>query len=161
MSPPATRVVQGVLAGTGVTVMQLWPSIAAWWAGQSGSAGDLSENPILAVGVLWALVLGIMAGRIMVRLLANTPKDPNAGRLDPWAAYALGVGTYGLAITALYAITLGLLLTDENQSLRSREWLVLLGWAAGHVVAALAAYRATTAVLPAGVLSAADHADSD
>lgn len=153
MTPATARRLQGVAAGAGVALVQLWPALGAAWAGSSGSAGDLSELPILAVGALWAIALAVLAGRIMVRGLDRAPAEPAVGRLDPWAAYALGLGTYGLAITALTALLLVALLGDEDQSLRSREWLVLLVWSAGHVLAAVAAYRAAATVLPAGVLS--------
>ena len=145
---PSSRVVQAVLAGAGVILVQLWPSLAAWWAAGSGSAGDMSEAPILAVGLIWALVLGVLAGWAMARTLDRVAGDHEVGRLDPWAAYALGLGTYGLAITALTAITLVLLLTDENQSLRSREWMLVAGWASAHLLAAVAAYKVAFKVLP-------------
>jgi hypothetical protein len=154
------RIVQGVLAGAGVVVVQLWPAVAAGWAGYSGSAGDLREVPILVFGAMWAVVLACLAGRMMVRALGNTAFDPTVGRLDPWAAYALALGTYGLAITALTALALVLLLTDEDLSLRSREALVLSGWAAGHVLAALGAHRAAVAALPTGALSPSAESDA-
>lgn len=131
-------------------LVQLWPPLAAWWAAGSGSAGDVSEAPILGAGLLWALVLGVLAGRAMARTLDRVAGEREVGRLDPWAAYALGLGTYGLAITAVTAITLVLLLTDENQSLRSREWMVVAGWSAAHFLAAVAAYKVAIKVLPAG-----------
>jgi uncharacterized membrane protein len=110
----------------------------------------MSEAPILGAGLLWALVLGVLAGWAMARTLDRVAGEPEVGRLDPWAAYALGLGTYGLAITALTAITLVLLLTDENQSLRSREWMVVAGWSAAHLLAAVAAHRVAIKVLPTG-----------
>jgi hypothetical protein len=130
--------------------VQLWPSLAAWWAAGSGSAGDLSDAPILAVGLLWALTLGVLAGWTMVRTLDRVAGEREVGRFDPWAAYALGLGTYGLAITAVTAITLVVLLVDENQSLRSREWMVVAGWSAAHLLAAVAAYKVAKKVLSTG-----------
>ena len=146
----AGRILQGFVAAAGVMAVQLWPSLAAWWAAGSGSAGDLSDAPILAVGLLWALTLGVLAGWTMVRTLDRVAGEREVGRFDPWAAYALGLGTYGLAITAVTAITLVLLLVDENQSLRSREWMVVAGWSAAHLLAAVAAYKVAIKVLPAG-----------
>ena len=40
--------------------------------------------------------------------------------------------------------------TDENQSLRSREWMVVAGWSAAHLLAAVAAYKVAKKVLPTG-----------
>ena len=97
----------------------------------------------------------------MVDVLRKAPANPDVGRIDPWAGYVLGLGVYGLGLTALSAITLLLLLTDEDQSLRSREWLVLALWTAGHVIAAWAALRAAAAVLPGSSPPDTGNRDSD
>ena len=88
-----------------------------------------------------------MAGFLMTRSLELAETAPRLGRLDPWGAYALGIGTYNLALTAVPAVMYALLLADENQSLRSKEWLVLLLWVGGHIAAALIAYGAARALL--------------
>lgn len=59
----------------------------------------------------------------------------------------LGVGVLTVALTAIPAVVLALLVTDEDQSLRSRQWLIALVWIAGHVLAAALGVLAGRALL--------------
>jgi hypothetical protein len=139
--------VQGFVAGVGVFLVDISPVLLLWWAGASGSVGDLSEVQLLGVGIAYALVIGVAAGRAMTRALDLAAATTSLGRLDPWGAYALGLGVYSLAMTAMPALMYGLLLTDENQTLRSRMWLVGLLWVAGRLLAVFIAWKASKALL--------------
>ena len=127
------RVPSGIGAGVGAFLVDVWPVLLVWRAGASGSVGDLSEVRFLGVGLAYSLAFAVVVGLLMVRALELAETAPRLGRLDPWGACALGLGVYNLALTAVPAIMYGLLLADENQSLRSREWLVYLLWVGGHV----------------------------
>jgi hypothetical protein len=127
--------VHAALAGTGALLVELWPVLLIWRAGASGSVGDLREARFVWVAVIYALGVAVVVGWLMHRALGRAAASARLGRLDPWGAWAVGVGVYNLALTAVPAIMYGLLLADENQSLRSREWLVYLIWIAGHVAA--------------------------
>lgn len=142
-----SRRLQSALAGVGVFLVDVWPALLVWHAGASGSVGDLSEVRFLGVGVAYSVLLAVAAGWLMGRLLVRAAASPGIGTLDPWGAYALGVGVYTLAVTAVPAVMYGLLLVDENQSLRGREWLVHLLWVGGHLLAALLAFAASRALL--------------
>lgn len=141
------HVVQGVVAGLGIVVIELWPVILIWRAGASGSVGDLSELNFLWFGLTYSVVFAVGAGFLMGRALTRAAASSRLGRFDPWGAYALGVGVHTLALTALPALMLGILLADENQSIRGRVWLVQLIWIAGHLVAATIAVLAARALL--------------
>ena len=138
---------QAVLAGIGVFLVDIWPVLLVWRAGASGSVGDLSEVRFLGVGLVFAVLLGVGAGWLMVRALRRAVISPDVGRLDPWGAYALGVGVFNLALTAVPAVMYALFLVDENQSLRSREWLVMLMWVGGQTLAVALAVGAARALL--------------
>jgi hypothetical protein len=142
-----SRRLQGVLAGVGVFLVDIWPVLIIWRAGSSGSVGDLSEIRFLGIGVALSLVLAIAVGWLMAATLRRAASSPELGTLDPWGAYALGVGVFTLALTAVPALIYALLLADENQSLRSREWLIYLLWIGGHVVAVLLAAASSRALL--------------
>lgn len=129
------RVVHSVVAGVGALFVELWPVLLIWRAGASGSVGDFREVRFLWVAVLYALGVAGLVGWLMHRALGWAAASPRLARLDPWGAWAVGVGLYNLALTAVPAIMYGLLLVDENQSLRSREWLVYVLWIGGHVAA--------------------------
>jgi len=131
-----TRVVHGVLAAVGVFLVDMWPLLLIWRAGASGSVGDLSEVRFLGVGVAYSIALAAFCGWLMTVALQRAEWSPGLGRLDPWGAYAVGIGVYNLALTAVPAIMYALLLSDENQSLRDRSWLVYTLWVGGHVGAA-------------------------
>jgi hypothetical protein len=146
-----SRIVQGLAAGIGVFLVDMWPVFLIWWAGTSGSVGDLSHVRFLGVSTLYAVGLGALAGWSMTLALDRAQASTKIGRLDPWGAYALGIGVYELALTAVPAIMYGLLLADENKSLRSREWLVYLLWIGGHVVAAAVSFAAARALLRSGL----------
>jgi hypothetical protein len=139
-----------VAAGIGVFAVDMWPVLLIWWAGSSGSVGDLSQVRFLGISTLYAAGLAALSGRLMAVALERAEASPRLARLDPWGAYALGIGVYELALTAVPAIMYGLLLADENQSLRSREWLVHLLWIGGHLAAALLGFAAARALLGPG-----------
>ena len=141
------RVAQGVLAGVGVFLVDVWPVLLIWRAGSSGSVGDLSEVRFLGVGIAYALVLAAICGWSMTVALRRVEWSPRLGRFDPWGAYAVGLGVYNLALTAVPGIMYALLLSDENMSLRDRSWLVYVLWVAGHVGAAILALLAARAFL--------------
>ncbi len=154
-----SRTVQGVAAGVGVFLVDMWPVFLIWWAGTSGSVGDLSQIRFLGMGAMYAVGLACLVGWLMTRALDQAQTSPRIARLDPWGAYALGIGVYELALTAVPAIMYGVLLADENKSLRSREWLVYLLWIGGHVGAALLSFAAARALLDPGPRS--DKAPSE
>lgn len=142
-----SRRLQAVLAGIGVFLVDIWPVLLVWRAGASGSVGDLSEIRFLGVGLVFAVLLGVGAGWLMVRALRRAAVSPDVGRLDPWGAYALGVGVFNLALTAVPALMYALFLADENQSLRSREWLVVMLWVGGQTLTVALAVGAARALL--------------
>ena len=142
-----TRLPSGLAAAVGAFLIDVWPVLLVWRAGASGSVGDLSEVRFVGVGLAYSLVLAVVVGLLMTRALELAEAAPGLGRLDPWGAYALGLGVYNLALTAVPAIMYALLLADENQSLRSREWLVYVLWIGGHVGAALLGYAAARGLL--------------
>jgi len=144
---PRRRLAHAVVAGLGVFLVDLWPLLLIWRAGASGSVGDLSEVRFLGVGFAYAIGLAVLTGRLMAAALRRAERSPELGRLDPWGAYALGVGVYNLALTAVPALIYLLLLTDENQSLRARSWLLYLLWVGGHVGAAVVALLAARGFL--------------
>jgi len=152
-----SRILQGVAAGIGVFLVDMWPVFLIWWAGASGSVGDLSQIRFLGVSALYAVGLGVLVGWLMTVALDRANSSPRIARLDPWGAYALGIGVYELALTAVPAIMYGLLLVDENKSLRSREWLVYLLWIGGHLGAALLALAAARYLLKPGLQSEDAH----
>lgn len=138
---------QATAAGVGAFLVDVWPVLLIWWAGASGSVGDLSEVRFLAVGLVFSVALALFVGRLMTETLRRTAASPRLAPLDPWGAYALGIGVYNLALTAVPALVYGLLLADENQSLSSREWLVYLLWVGGHLLAIVLAVGAARALL--------------
>ncbi|HUV17745.1 MAG TPA: hypothetical protein VMW33_04620 [Ilumatobacteraceae bacterium] len=146
MSPRA-RAAHGVIAAVGVFLVDVWPLLLIWRAGASGSVGDLSEVRFLGVGLAYSVALAVSCGWLMTVALRRAESSPQLGRLDPWAAYAVGVGVYNLALTAVPAIMYGLLLSDENRSLHERSWLVYLLWIVGHVGAAVVALLAARGFL--------------
>jgi len=139
---PRRRHVHAVVAGLGAFFVELWPLLLIWRAGASGSVGDLSEVRFLGLAFAYAIGLAVLSGRLMATALCRAERSPELGRLDPWGAYALGVGVYNLALTAVPALIYLLLLTDENASLRDRSWLLYLLWVGGHVGAAVVALLA-------------------
>jgi hypothetical protein len=155
------RLLSGVGAAVGAFLIDVWPVLLVWRAGASGSVGDLSEVRFLGVGLAYSLALAVVVGLLMVRALELAASAPRLGRLDPWGAYALGLGVYNLALTAVPAIMYGLLLADENQSLRSREWLVYVLWIGGHLGAAVVGYAAARGLLGRGLREAQVSAVAD
>ena len=141
------RLAHAVVAGLGVLFVEVWPLLLIWRAGASGSVGDLSEVRFLGVGFAYSIGLAVLSGRLMVVALRRAERSPLLGRLDPWGAYAVGVGVYNLALTAVPALIYWLLLTDENASLRDRSWLLYLLWVGGHVGAAVVALLAARGFL--------------
>ena len=141
------RSVHGVLAACGVLLVEVWPLLLIWRAGASGSVGDLSEVRFVGVGAAYSVTLAVFAGWLMTVALRRAEWSPRLGRFDPWGAYAVGIGVYNLALTAVPAIMYALLLSDENTSLRDRSWLVYALWAGGHVAAAVVAVLAARGFL--------------
>ena len=141
---------QSAGAGVGVLAVCVWPVVLIWRAGRSGSVGDLSELRLLGFGLVYSVGLAVIAARLMHRALAMAARSSSLGRLDPWGAYALGVGVFTLAITAVPWILLLLLDSDENQSLRSRQWLIDVLWVAAHLGAAALGVVAARVVLRPG-----------
>ena len=90
----------------------------------------------------------------MTVALRRAEWSPRLGRLDPWGAYAVGLGVYNLALTAVPAIMYALLLSDENESFRDRAWLVYGLWIVGHVGAAIVALLAARGFLGQRLLAA-------
>lgn len=154
---PRVRFAHGAIAGLGVFLVDVWPLLLIWRAGASGSVGDLSEVRLLGVGVAYSVGLAAFSGWLMTVALRRAERSPRLGRLDPWGAYAVGIGVYNLALTAVPAIMYALLLTDENASLRDRAWLVYLLWIGGHVGAAVVSLLAARGFL--GRRLAPDTAD--
>ncbi|MDY7103840.1 MAG: hypothetical protein S0880_21865 [Actinomycetota bacterium] len=142
-----SRTLQGVAAAVGVALVGLWPVLLISRAGASGSVGDLSEVRFGGLGVAYQLVLAVLAGWVMAGALRRSAISPELGRLDPWGAYALGLGVYSLVATLVPAAILGWVLVDENASIRDRGWLVYLLWFGGHLAAALAAFGSARALL--------------
>lgn len=138
---------QAAAAGVGAFLVDVWPVLLIWWAGTTGSVGDLSEVRFLGVGLVYAAALAVFVGWLMSVTLRRAAASPELAPLDPWGAYALGIGVYNLMLTAVPALIYGLLLADENQSLRSREWLVYFLWVGGHLVAIVLAVGAARALL--------------
>jgi hypothetical protein len=137
MSTRAHRI-QGVVAGAGAFLVEVWPVLLIWRAGSSGSVGDLREVRFLGVGILYALLVAVLVAALMTRALDRAAESPHLGSLDPWGAWAAGIGVYNLALLALPAVMYALLLSDENASLRERSWLVYGLWIAGHLAAGIA-----------------------
>jgi len=144
---PRIRLVHAIAAGLGVLFVDVWPLLLIWRAGASGSVGDLSEVRFLGVGFAYSIGLAALCGRLMAVALRRAERSPELGRLDPWGAYALAIGVYNLALTAVPALIYALLLTDENASLRNRSWLVYLLWVGAHVAAAVVAVLAARGFL--------------
>ncbi|MGI9613552.1 MAG: hypothetical protein ACR2QO_11615, partial [Acidimicrobiales bacterium] len=92
-----SRLVQGVVAGMGIFVVNMWPVFLIGWAGTSGSVGDLSQVRFLGLSTLFAVGLAYLGGRFMTIALERAQTSPRIGRLDPWGAFALGIGVYELA----------------------------------------------------------------
>ena len=154
------RVIHGVLAGIGVFLIDVWPLVLIWRAGASGSLGDLSELQFLGAGLVYSVGLAVMAGRMMSAALRRVGGSVQIGRLDPWGAYATGIGVYNLALSAGMGIMLVLLLNGEGQSFQDRFWLVALLWIAGHIAAAvmgIAAARALLGSVPRRPAAASAH----
>ena len=141
------RAIHGLLAAIGVLFIDMWPLLLIWRAGASGSVGDLSEVRFVGVGITYSLALAAFAGWSMTVALRRAAWSPRLGRFDPWGAYAVGLGVYNLALTAVPAIMYALLLSDENESLRDRAWLVYVLWVVGHVGAAIVALLAARGFL--------------
>jgi hypothetical protein len=141
------RFVHGVFAACGVFLVEVWPLLLIWRAGASGSVGDLSEVRFVGVGAASSIALAVFAGWLMTVALRRAEWSPRLGRFDPWGAYAVGIGVYNLALTAVPAIMYALLLSDENSSLRDRSWLVYALWVGGHVAAAVVAVLAARGFL--------------
>lgn len=142
-----SRHVQAVVAGLGVVVVDAWPVLLVWRAGASGSVGDLSEVSLLGVGLVISVCLGLLGWWLMERALRRAASSARVATGDVWGAYALALGVYTLALTVASGLMYVLLLTDENESLRSRFWLIAAVWLVGRVAAVLAAVGSARALL--------------
>lgn len=141
------RRIQAILAGLGAFLVDVWPVLLIAWAGASGSVGDLSEVPTLGIGLTYGILIGVLAGWLMNRALVRASRSPWLRPADAWGAYALAMGLYTLGLTLVPALIYGLLLTDENMSLRGRFWLIALLWIGGHVAAAAISVLAASVLL--------------
>jgi hypothetical protein len=146
-----------VAAGIGAFLVDVWPVLLIWRAGTSGSVGDLSEVRLLGVGVAYAAGLAVLVGWTMTVALRRAEHSPQLGRLDPWGAYAVGIGVYNLALTAVPALMYALLLSEENSSLRDRAWLVYLLLFGGRVGAAVVAFLAARGFLGRRLVRSRGH----
>jgi len=146
VSPTSMRL-QAAAAGVGVLLVDVWPVLLIWRAGASGSVGDLSEVRMLGVGLATSTCLALLAAWLMSRALVRTEASPRLVAADVWGAYALAIGVYTLALTLTSGLMYLLLLTDENQSLRSRFWLIVTLWVAGRVTAVLVSVGSASALL--------------
>ena len=138
---------QAAAAGVGVVVVDSWPVLLIWRAGASGSVGDLSEVSLLGVGLAVSVALGAFAAWLTFGALGRAARSSQHFAADVWGAYALAVGVYTLALTAASGLMYVLLLTDENESLRSRFWLIVALWVAGRAAAVLFSLGAAAALL--------------
>ena len=141
------RAIHGVVAGIGMFLIDVWPLVLIWRAGASGSLGDMSELQFLGAGLVYSFGLAVIVGRMMSAALQRAGGSVQIGRLDPWGAYATGIGVYNLALTAGMGIMLVLLLNGEGQSFQDRFWLVALLWIVGHIAAAVIGIAAARALL--------------
>ena len=142
-----THIVAGVLAGLVVFLVEIWPIALVWRAGASGSVGDFSEFRLLGASLIYSTAVAAGGGWMMVRALRWAEHTPGVGRFDPWGAFAIAIGVYNLALTAVPAIMYGLLLVDENKTLRDREFLVYGLWFGGNLAAIAVALLAGRALL--------------
>lgn len=145
-----SHLLAGVLAGIGVFLVETWPLALIWWAGESGTVGDFSQLRFLGVSLLVSIVVAAAAGWSMIVALRWAGTTPDVGRLDPWGAYATAIGVYSLALTAVPAILYLLLLTDEDKTLRSREWLAAALWIGGSAAAVVVSFLAGRWLLMGG-----------
>lgn len=142
-----TRWTQAALAGLGVLLTTIWPVLVIWWAGASGSLGDLTQMHALGPGLIYVLVLAVLASRLMARALRWVDRQPGRAPADAWGAYALALGVYSLALTLVPIPLYLLLLGDENQSLSDRFWLIAAMWVGGNLLAAAGGVSAGRALL--------------
>ena len=138
---------QVAAAGAGVVLVDSWPVLLIWRAGASGSVGDLSEVSLLGVGLAVSVALGVLAAWLVLSALGRAARSSRLVSADVWGAYALAIGVYTLALTLASGLMYALLLTDENQSLRSRFWLIVALWVAGRVGAVLLGIGSAAALL--------------
>jgi hypothetical protein len=131
----------------GVLLVDAWPLVLIWRAGASGSVGDLSEVRLLGVGLATSTCLGLLAAWLMQRALLRAAASPRLVTGDVWGAYALAIGIYILSLTLASGLMYLLLLADENQSLRSRFWLIAAVWVTGRVAAVLVSVGSAAALL--------------
>jgi hypothetical protein len=136
-----------IAAGAIVFVVLALPALLFWWAGSNGSLGDLSEIDVLGVGLVVALTAAVVAGWLMGRAFDIASRDPEVGRLDPWAALFVAVIVLSIAVTLVPAFGLVVLLPDENASLGTRfHWLGVI-WIGGAALAAAASVWGARRVL--------------
>lgn len=137
MTARATHTLGGLSAGLIVFVVTVLPVLLIGFATASGSFGDLSEVELLFGGLLLAVVVGIVAGWLMIRALDRTAAERRSP-LDAWAAFFVGLALFIFLITLIPAIILLGLFPDENQSIDTRVGWIYVVWIGGYAVAALA-----------------------
>ncbi len=142
-----SRSLQAIAAGVGAALVDVWPVLLIRRAGASGSVGDLSEMLLLGVGLVVSASLGLLAGWLVYQALGRAEVSTRLVVGDVWGAYALAIGVYTVALTLSSGLMYLLLLTDENQSLRARFWLIAVLWVVGRVVAVLVAIGSGRALL--------------
>lgn len=147
MSASKGRLVSQIGAGSLVFSVLALPAFMIWWAGSSGSLGDLSEIEMLGAGLSVSAASGVLAGVLMGKALDIAARDPTVGRLDPWAALIVGVTVLSVSVTLVPVVGLLSLLPDEDTALRSRTHSLAAIWICGSIVAGYLSYRVARWVL--------------
>ena len=73
----------------------------------------------------------VLAAVLMGRALDIADGDPRIGRLDPWAALLAAVAVMGIVLPLVPAISLALLLPDEDVPIGGRAHVVTAVWVLG------------------------------
>jgi hypothetical protein len=97
-----------------------------------------------------AVAAGVVAGVLMGRAWDLAASDPRIGRLDPWGALFAATGVLGTVVALVPAVTLLLVLPDEDVPIGGRAHWVPFVWVAGAAGAAAVSIRAGRAVLVRG-----------
>jgi hypothetical protein len=138
---------QAGAAGVGLFLVDVWPAVIIWRAGASGSVGDLREVHFVGLGLAVSVAVAVAGGWAMSRALDTAQRTPGLAPLDPWGAWALGVGVYSVALIVVPAVVFAVVLAEENDALADRTALIDLLWVGGHALAAVPAFLAAWALL--------------
>jgi hypothetical protein len=142
------HLVAATLAGVGAFVVDAWPALVVWYTANSGSIGQVDEDKLASIGLVFSLLFGVLVAWVMWYGLERSDRSPQLGRLDIWGAYALGLGVHTLVLVTLKpAATFTLLFTDEGDSLAGRQWRIYFIWLGTHAVAAGSGVAAGRALL--------------